>query len=122
MRDLYVVTHAEATHAVEGLVGGWYDSSLTARGEQHAQLVADALAERLTEEGSIALFSSDLRRARQTAAPIAEQLGLRVTLDAGLRERSYGAAEGLPTGSLPYLPPPAQGDRLNHRDGIGSET
>lgn len=31
-RTIYVVTHPGATHHCEGLVGGWYDSDLTAKG------------------------------------------------------------------------------------------
>jgi broad specificity phosphatase PhoE len=29
VRDVYVVAHPEATHHVEGVVGGWHDSQLT---------------------------------------------------------------------------------------------
>ena len=29
MKHLYVVTHPQATHHTEGVVGGWYDSELT---------------------------------------------------------------------------------------------
>jgi len=39
--------------------------------------------------------SSDLRRALQTAVPVAAQLGLPITTDSGLREQSFGTAEGL---------------------------
>ncbi|SFJ45631.1 probable phosphoglycerate mutase [Nocardioides psychrotolerans] len=42
-----MVTHPEATHHVEGLVGGWFDSDLTARGHAEAELVAQALGERI---------------------------------------------------------------------------
>jgi len=44
-------------------------------------------------------------------------------LDADLREQSYGAAEGRPPGTTPFVPPPAHGDRMGHRDGVeGSES
>jgi probable phosphoglycerate mutase len=43
----------------------------------------------------VAIVSSDLRRASQTAATLAELLGLPVTLDPRLRERSLGHWEGL---------------------------
>ena len=32
MTRVFLVTHTEATHHVDGLVGGWFDSELTARG------------------------------------------------------------------------------------------
>ena len=44
MRDLYIVTHPEATHHVEALVGGWYDSALTQRGAEHADRIAEELS------------------------------------------------------------------------------
>lgn len=47
MRSIYVVTHPEATHHVDGLVGGWYDSELTDRGVRQAGAIADVLADRL---------------------------------------------------------------------------
>lgn len=123
MRNLYVVTHPEATHHVEKIVGGWYDSALTPRGLQDAQRVAAALAERIPADGDVDLFSSDLLRTRQTAEPIAARLGLKGVLDPDLREQSYGAAEGTRPGSTPYVPPPAHGDRMHHHDGVdGSET
>ncbi|MGX9900774.1 histidine phosphatase family protein [Arthrobacter sp. SA17] len=44
-------------------------------------------------------------RARPTADPIAERLGVEIAIDADLREQSYGAAEGTPPGSTAYVPP-----------------
>ena len=44
MKNIYVVTHAEATHHIEGLVGGWYDSELTPLGRQHAERMGSACA------------------------------------------------------------------------------
>lgn len=123
LRNLFIVTHPEATHHVENLVGGWYDSSLTARGMLDAICVAKALGVRLAGGNRTALFCSDLLRARQTAQAIAEELAVEIRIDADLRERSYGAADGTPTGSTPYLPPPLSGDRMRHHDGVaGSET
>src|SRR6478752_1872514 len=123
MRDLYIVTHPEATHHVEALVGGWYDSALTQRGAEHADRIAEELSGRIPTGDTVELFSSDLRRARQTAEPIATRLSVGVVVDAGLREQCYGDAEGRAAGSLTFLPPPAVGDRLHHRDGVaGSET
>jgi broad specificity phosphatase PhoE len=44
MRTVYVVTHPEATHHVDGLVGGWSDSDLTDKGLAHAERIAECLA------------------------------------------------------------------------------
>ncbi|WSB66685.1 histidine phosphatase family protein [Streptomyces decoyicus] len=46
MRTLYVVTHPEATHHVEGVVGGWHDSQLTPSGIRAALSIAQALRPR----------------------------------------------------------------------------
>jgi broad specificity phosphatase PhoE len=48
-----------------------------------------------------ALWCSPMLRARQTAAPTAEALGLRPTLDARLREVDFGSAEGKMLSELP---------------------
>ncbi|RFU86225.1 histidine phosphatase family protein [Streptomyces triticagri] len=125
MRSLYVVTHPEATHHVEGVVGGWHDSALTAAGECAADAAARALRARVPEGAEVELFSSDLRRTRQTAAAIGELFGVQPFLDRRLREKSYGRAEGRPQSWLDerFVPPPAVGERLDHDEGIaGAET
>jgi probable phosphoglycerate mutase len=123
LQNVYIVTHPEATHHVENLVGGWYDSSLTPRGMASSRRVATALSERIPAGRSPLLFCSDLLRTRQAAEPIAESLSVDMLIDADLREQSYGAAEATPAGSTPFVPPPALGDRMRHRDGIdGSES
>lgn len=92
------------------------------RGVEHAERIADEIAARVPSEGEVDLFSSDLRRARRTAESISARLGVDLVLDVGLREQSYGAAEGLPPGTMSFAPPPV-GDRLRHHDGVdGSET
>ena len=124
-RTVAVVTHPEATHHVDGLVGGQFDSSLTARGEAQAAAVAEALRARHTAGASVAVVASDLRRTRRTAEVVGAALGVPVTLDARLREKSYGEAGGRPQAWLDarFVPPPAVGDRLRHHDGVdGSET
>jgi probable phosphoglycerate mutase len=121
MRNIYVVTHTEATHHRDGLVGGWFDSALTEQGRSEAERLADEI-ERRVAGGRVALFCSDLLRTRETAVPIAARLGVEPVLDLGLRERSYGVADGQPVGTHPIVLPPADGDRLHHDEGNGSET
>ncbi|WP_309245973.1 histidine phosphatase family protein [Verrucosispora sioxanthis] len=119
------MTHPEATHHVDGLVGGWFDSDLTARGRAHADLIAQVLADRLWSAAGVEVFSSDLLRARRTAETIGERLGSSVVLDADLREKLYGEAGGRPQAWLDgrFVPPPATGERMRHDEGIsGAET
>ncbi|WP_206793417.1 histidine phosphatase family protein [Amycolatopsis sp. MtRt-6] len=125
MRRLYVVTHPEATHHVAGRVGGWFDSRLTARGRVHATAIAARLRELVPPAATIELYSSDLRRAAETAAPIARRFGVDAVLVPDLREKSYGVAGGRPQAWLDerFVPPPATGERLDHDEGVeGAET
>lgn len=125
VRTLYVVTHPEATHHVEGLVGGWYDSPLTERGRRHAQAIATALRDRIPGGAAVDLVTSDLRRTRETADAVGAAFGVAARSDPRLREKSYGQAEGGPQAWLDarFVPPPAVGERMRHDEGIpGSET
>lgn len=76
MRTLYLVTHPEAIHHVEHRVGGWHDSELTAKGLKAADRIGAALAARIPRTESVELFSSALRRTKQTAAAISTRLGI----------------------------------------------
>ncbi|MDX3538970.1 histidine phosphatase family protein [Streptomyces sp. MB09-01] len=111
MRTLHVVTHPEATHHVEGVVGGWHDSRLTPAGVRTAGAIARALRTRIPHGAEVELFSSDLQRTAQTAAEVAELFGVEPVLDRRLREKSYGEAEGRPQEWLDrrFVPPPADG-------------
>jgi len=62
---------------------------------------ADQLREWAEDFAPAALWSSPMLRARQTATPAAEALGLRPVLDARLRELDFGAAEGRMLSELP---------------------
>lgn len=123
-RSIYVVIHPEAMHHVEGVVGGWHDSDLTAQGQRHAQAIARALGHQLAGL-DVEVFSSDLLRAQRTAHAIASTLSRTPVLDSRLREKSYGIADGRPQSWLVerFIPPPAVGDRMSHDEGIpGGET
>ncbi|GAA1663676.1 histidine phosphatase family protein [Kribbella yunnanensis] len=124
MRHLYLVTHAEAQHHVDGLVGGWYDSELTTRGHSQAERIAEVLANRISS-AAVEVWSSDLHRAVQTAEPIAQRFAVKVQTDPRLRERTNGEADGRPQSWLAErrIPLPEHGDRLTHHDGpTGAET
>ncbi|MFI7423029.1 histidine phosphatase family protein [Nonomuraea sp. NPDC049684] len=125
MRTIYAVTHPEATHHVERVVGGWHDSRLTPAGLSAAVSIARALRARIPVGADVELFSSDLQRTRQTAEKVAELFGVKPVLDRRLREKSYGEAGGRPQEWLDrrFIPPPAVGERLEHDEGVaGAET
>ncbi|WP_406016146.1 histidine phosphatase family protein [Streptomyces sp. NBC_00984] len=125
MRTLYVITHPEATHHVEGVVGGWHDSQLTPAGVRAARSIAQALRAQVPDDAEVELFSSDLQRTLRTAEEVAQLFGVKPTLDRRLREKSYGEAGGRPQEWLDqrFVPPPAVGERMEHDEGVeGAET
>lgn len=71
---------------------GGSDPELSAVGRRQAAAVAEALAARGTIQ---AVVASPLRRCQETAAAVAERLGLPVRTDEGLRETDFGDWEGL---------------------------
>jgi 2,3-bisphosphoglycerate-dependent phosphoglycerate mutase len=89
----WLVRHGESSWNTLGLAQGHNDEArLTHRGLRQAA----AAAERFRGFPVRALYSSDLRRALQTAAAFSEVLGLPVLADPRLRERSLGILEGTP--------------------------
>lgn len=96
MKSSYVVTHTESIHHVQGLVGGWYDTSLTKNGRNQISRIAEALYSEIGEQ-NIPIYSSDLTRCVQTADAFTEICKSTVILDRNLREMSYGPAEGKTT-------------------------
>lgn len=89
--DVHLVRHGQSTwNAVRRVQGQTAHVPLTALGEQQARRAAG----QLVGCGAKAVYSSDLRRALQTALPIAEALGVAVIPDPDLRERGLGRFEG----------------------------
>ncbi len=96
-RTLWLVRHGESTWNALGLVQGQRsEARLTTRGEAQARAVARRLGGRRVH----ALYSSDLRRAVETAWPVADALGLTPVVERRLRERAFGSAEGSPSARL----------------------
>ncbi|SDF19469.1 probable phosphoglycerate mutase [Blastococcus aurantiacus] len=125
MRRLYVVTHPEAAHHLSGEVGGWSDTELSERGLRQADAVAARIRELVPADAAVQLHSSDLTRTVQTAEAIGARLDVQPVLLPGLREKSYGVAEGRPQAWLDarFVPPSPTGDRMDHSEGIeGAET
>lgn len=86
-----LVRHGETEWNAEGRVQGQTDIPLSAVGRAQALAAASILA----GHDFSAIYSSDLLRVRQTAAPAAQRLALPIVLDRELRERHYGIFECL---------------------------
>ncbi|HEX2604937.1 MAG TPA: histidine phosphatase family protein [Oxalicibacterium sp.] len=91
MTDILLIRHGETDWNVEKRLQGHCDIALNAEGARQAA----ALGRALGAEPLDAIFSSDLQRARDTAQAIADARGMTVQTDPGLRERCFGAFEGL---------------------------
>ncbi len=88
------VRHGESVANAAGLFAGQMDVELTEQGKQDA----DAAASWLAHEAIGSIYSSPLKRVRQTAEPIAAAKGgLKIHTVAGIIERTYGEWEGKPT-------------------------
>jgi len=93
---MLLIRHGETDWNVEKRLQGHRDIPLNAKGSHQAAALGQALAgERLD-----AIVSSDLQRTMQTAQAIAAHHQLPLQLDAALRERCYGALEGLSYGEM----------------------
>lgn len=125
-QDVYVVSHCQSQHHVDKRVGGWYDSELTALGRQQALRVAESLRQKILGD-DVALYSSDLLRASQTADVIGQHFAKPVQLDRRLREISAGVQEGMPQAQhLEQIVPPshdaAAAECLDYRVCEGAES
>lgn len=88
---LYLIRHGETKHNKEFRFIGRTNPALSENGKSQAK----ALAERLADENISAIYASDLLRATQTASIIAEDSGVEVIANEGLREIDFGDWEGL---------------------------
>jgi broad specificity phosphatase PhoE len=88
---LILIRHGQTTCNLEDVWHGWDDCELTEEGRRQAA----AVAARLAGEHIAAVYTSDLRRAWQTARVVSERHGLEPVVDAGLRERHSGEFEGM---------------------------
>lgn len=95
MTILTLVRHGETDWNAGGRIQGSTDIPLNETGRAQAREVAATLAAELAGR-DVRVVSSDLSRAAETADVIASALGITVSRRLpGLRERSYGDAEGM---------------------------
>lgn len=89
--EIVLIRHGETDWNVERRLQGHLDIRLNERGKQQAA----ALAESLKQEDFAAVFASDLERAIHTAQTIAAAQRLPINIVGAMRERCFGALEGL---------------------------
>ncbi len=94
--ELLLIRHALPLRVDEGSVEGPADPALAPRGLEQAQ----ALAEWLADEEVHALWTSPMRRARETAGPLSDRLALTPIVDEGLAEFDRDAGSYIPIEEL----------------------
>ncbi len=91
MATIFLIRHGEVAGNVGRLTfAGWNDVLLTQRGKEQAH----ALSTYLQHEELSAIYSSDLKRARDTASMLAASHGLKVQESAVWRELDFGDWNG----------------------------
>lgn len=94
-KTILMVQHTESQHHVNGMIGAWGDWELTQRGKRQAY----EIGKRLLQEGcgrEFVLYTSDLKRALQTAQEINKSLGLQPIVTDIIREVNAGRGNGQP--------------------------
>jgi probable phosphoglycerate mutase len=87
---ILAIRHGQTAWNADKRIQGQLDLPLDAMGLRQAERLAEALA----DEPITAVYSSDLSRAVQTAAPLVERKQLPLRPDPALRERSFGEFQG----------------------------
>jgi probable phosphoglycerate mutase len=100
---LCLIRHGETTWNTEKRLQGHTDTPLNAKGVLQARQMAQALKDiNLTFD---VLYTSDLKRAADTANAVVELFGVGAQVDSALRERHFGALQGLTINEAPILRP-----------------
>lgn len=90
---IYLARHGKDE---DGYRGGWSMRGLTETGKIQAKSLADHLSNEKSKYNIKTIFSSDLKRAKETALPVSEKLGLRIEYLEELREMNNGDLAGIP--------------------------
>lgn len=101
MTTLYIVRHAEAEGNIKEFFQGRIDTEISENGRKQLEL----LAERFKDVKIDAIYSSTLKRARETAEKINIYHNLTINTDSGLVEIDGGKFEGKSWAELPELYP-----------------
>ena len=94
--EIIYETHQTSTDNEAGIATGWLPGELSVLGRRQAR----ELGERRRQDGLAAVFTSDLRRAVETAEIAFGATGIPVIQDARLRECNYGEWNGAPVSRI----------------------
>ncbi|MGL4791007.1 MAG: histidine phosphatase family protein [Anaerotignaceae bacterium] len=91
MIRLYLIRHGETDWNKEGRFQGWTDIELSQEGTRQAELLGERFKNIHIDE----LYSSPLKRAVDTAKPIANATGLEIKTNEKFKEINFGTWEGM---------------------------
>ena len=93
MKTIITIQHTQSIHHTNGMVGSWTDWDLSELGIQQAKRIGEKLKVELADR-ELVMYSSDLKRAKQTAENVGEYLDISPVLRTELRERNLGRCCG----------------------------
>jgi probable phosphoglycerate mutase len=93
MKTIITIQHTQSIHHTNGMVGSWSDWDLSETGLKQAQRIGQKLSIEFAGKNFV-LYSSDLKRASQTADIIGKYMSLTPLLASELRERNLGRCVG----------------------------
>ncbi|GKX66570.1 histidine phosphatase family protein [Inconstantimicrobium mannanitabidum] len=93
MKNIICVQHTQSIHHTNGMIGSWTDWDLSELGIRQADNIGKALKSEI-QDNQYVIYSSDLKRAAQTANKIASHLKVQPILKKELRELNLGSAVG----------------------------
>jgi broad specificity phosphatase PhoE len=118
MTKVFLVRHGATDWNIEKRAQGHADIDLNDEGRRQAA----GAAQELTHHDIDAVYSSDLKRAMDTAGPIAAAKGLKVEVDKDFREIDQGEWEGLTTDEISARWPDLWGPNRHYNTRPGGES
>lgn len=93
MKRVITIQHTQSVHHTNGMVGSWTDWGLTDLGKKQAENIGKKLSKEF-KYCKFVMYSSNLKRAKQTAEIVGQYMGLEPILTTALRERNLGRCCG----------------------------
>jgi 2,3-bisphosphoglycerate-dependent phosphoglycerate mutase len=115
---LWFVRHGESTWNASGFVQGQATGPVLTR---KGRMEAVGVAERFAGIGITSIYTSDLKRALQTAEIVGQALHVEPQADPALRERNFGQAQGRPHSELSPVASGIEVDRVVDADAQPAE-
>ncbi len=110
---LYLARHGETDWNARSCIQGKTDTSLNAEGRRQAKALADEIRKRQIHP--VAIYTSYLKRAQETAGIVGNIIGITPKVIPGIEEMNFGRWEGLSWNSVPVLYPEQYEEWIKNR-------